>query len=361
MITQLTVLSTAFASADTTICSGQNIVVGSRVYNSTGVYTDTLVASNGCDSILITNLTVQSPTTQTIDTIICDGDTYSGVVITNDTVLSSTLTSSIGCDSIRYTIRVTVRRDTALTTSADASVCPGLGTALNVSGGDGNYVWTPSATLSCGNCSNPVATPVANTVYTVSSTDCRGNTISETVLVLVLPSPLIDVLNSDTSLLQGQSIQLIASADSSGIVSWSVNGRSVCSGCATFNIQPPVSAVYFATVTDSNGCQSTDSVLVIVRTECFVDSIETPNVISPNGDGSNDTWYIKNPANVPFTVVQIFNRWGQLIFESNSVDFVWDGTYLGKPSNPGVYTYYLKGFCPDRGGWLREGNITLIR
>ena len=207
----------------------------------------------------------------------------------------------------------------------------------------------------------PVATPVANTVYTVSSTDCRGNTISETVLVLVLPSPLIDVLNSDTSLLQGQSIQLIASADSSGIVSWSVNGRSVCSGCATFNIQPPVSAVYFATVTDSNGCQSTDSVLVIVRTECFVDSIETPNVISPNGDGSNDTWYIKNPANVPFTVVQIFNRWGQLIFESNSVDFVWDGTYLGKPSNPGVYTYYLKGFCPDRGGWLREGNITLIR
>ncbi|MBT4479218.1 MAG: hypothetical protein HOC66_07395, partial [Flavobacteriales bacterium] len=103
--TTLTVLSTSASSTvnDVTICDGDSVVVGSSVYNSTGSYVDVLTNSAGCDSTVTTNLTVQTPVYQ--DITICDGDS---LVVGNSVYnvggsYTDTIQSSIGCDSIVYT------------------------------------------------------------------------------------------------------------------------------------------------------------------------------------------------------------------------------------------------------------------
>ena len=100
--TNLTVLSSSVSNVlnDVTICDGDSIVVGSSVYNLTGSYTDILVNSAGCDSIITTNLTIQTPVYQ--DITICGGDS---IVVGNSVYNSTgsyidTIQSSIGCDSI---------------------------------------------------------------------------------------------------------------------------------------------------------------------------------------------------------------------------------------------------------------------
>ncbi|MCI5058777.1 MAG: FG-GAP-like repeat-containing protein, partial [Flavobacteriales bacterium] len=85
-----------------TICQGDSIIIGNNVYDSTGVYSDTLQTANGCDSIVNLNLTVVPIYyVLTVDTI-CQGDTYSwnGNVYTNTGVYQDTLSSIAGCDSL---------------------------------------------------------------------------------------------------------------------------------------------------------------------------------------------------------------------------------------------------------------------
>ena len=103
--TNLTVLSASISSVtnNITICDGDSVVVGNNVYYNSGSFTDVLLNSSGCDSTIITNLTVQTPTYQEIT--ICDGDS---VVVGSSVYYSSgsyvdTLISSFSCDSIIYT------------------------------------------------------------------------------------------------------------------------------------------------------------------------------------------------------------------------------------------------------------------
>ena len=103
--TNLTVLSISISSVtnNITICDGDSVVVGNNVYYNSGSYTDVLLNSSGCDSTIITNLTVQTPIYQEIT--ICDGDS---VVVGSSVYYSSgsyvdTLLSSFSCDSIIYT------------------------------------------------------------------------------------------------------------------------------------------------------------------------------------------------------------------------------------------------------------------
>ena len=105
VITDLTVLTSAASVIvnDITICNGDSILVDSNYYSISGTYIDTLQNAVGCDSIITTNLTVQTPVNQSFT--ICFGDSVvvgTSVYHTSGNY-SDTLISSIGCDSIVYT------------------------------------------------------------------------------------------------------------------------------------------------------------------------------------------------------------------------------------------------------------------
>lgn len=85
-----------------------------------------------------------------------------------------------------------------------------------------------------------------------------------------------------------------------------------------------------------------------------------PTAFSPNGDLLNDVYYII-ASGFKGTELQIFNRWGELVFQSNDINMGWDGNYNGKAQELDVYMYIFTGTLPDGKQQIFKGNITLIR
>jgi gliding motility-associated-like protein len=97
-----------------------------------------------------------------------------------------------------------------------------------------------------------------------------------------------------------------------------------------------VTMIYTVTVTDANGCSSSDTVTVFIYPE-----IKIPNGFSPNADGKNDVWQIDNIFQFPDNVVEVYNRWGELLFMSKGYAVPFDGKYNGKNLPVGTYYYII--------------------
>jgi gliding motility-associated-like protein len=83
-----------------------------------------------------------------------------------------------------------------------------------------------------------------------------------------------------------------------------------------------------------------------------------PNAFSPNGDGLNDTWNIPAMILYPDAVVTIFNRYGEIIYETkNYISKPWNGSYRGKQQSNGTYVYVIK-FATDK---YEKGTVTIVR
>lgn len=121
---------------------------------------------------------------------------------------------------------------------------------------------------------------------------------------------------------------------------------------------------YVVTVTNEFGCLVSDSVLIVVDA---YKPIYIPNVFTPNGDGTNETVTVYgNNAATGVEVLQIYDRWGGLMYEYK--DFLlndesrgWDGTVNGKPVNPGVFSYRAVVNFLDEIPVVYTGTITVIR
>lgn len=84
-----------------------------------------------------------------------------------------------------------------------------------------------------------------------------------------------------------------------------------------------------------------------------------PNSFTPNGDGLNDTFGIAGEAIKEFNM-EIYNRWGQKIFESDNANLRWDGTFLGEMVPEGAYVYRVIAKSATGKKALKEGNISVI-
>ncbi|MDH3245686.1 MAG: gliding motility-associated C-terminal domain-containing protein, partial [Saprospiraceae bacterium] len=89
--------------------------------------------------------------------------------------------------------------------------------------------------------------------------------------------------------------------------------------------------------------------------------IEAANAFTPNGDGFNDNFEIRNTGDAEIILIQVYNRWGEIMFESETINVLWDGTHLGEPLNPGVYMYQIQAVCAEVESVILTGNVTLIR
>lgn len=164
------------------------------------------------------------------------------------------------------------------------------------------------------------------------------------------------------SLVSGQSAELSAltNVDNGNVYTWSSTEEVKCSSCAVTAIKPSATAAYTLNVTDVNGCSATDIVTVEVKqiAEVFI-----PNVFTPNNDANNDLFKIYGDmSTIALLDIKIFNRWGEKVYETNDIEFAWDGSYKGEIVDRGVYTYtlkivYVNGVAND----LYTGSITVLR
>ena len=108
-------------------------------------------------------------------------------------------------------------------------------------------------------------------------------------------------------------------------------------------------------ITDTKGC--IDSASTTIR---IIEGIKIPNVFTPNGDGINDFFIIANSGLADYHV-QIFNRWGNLLFETTAAEIIWDGrTPAGKPVEAGTYFYILRA-ASRAVDYDTKGFITVLR
>jgi gliding motility-associated-like protein len=275
------------------------------------------------------------------------------------------LYSSIGCDSLIYNISITIKSNDSLIVSNDTIICEGQQVKLNVSGGGtGIYLWSPNNYLSCTSCSNPISSPINGIItYNVSTSDCEGNNIDRDVTIIVKANPIINVLSSDTCIFLGQLINLNSIDDGIkfNLTNWAINGINICIDCPNHTFQPYIQGTYIATVIDSLGCNASDSVDICLINECGDTTIVLPNFVTPNGDGANDVFRFENPQNLAITFMRIFDRWGEMLYESYDASPKWDATYQNNLVNSGVYVYYIEGICSNGGRFLKTGNISVIK
>jgi gliding motility-associated-like protein len=104
------------------------------------------------------------------------------------------------------------------------------------------------------------------------------------------------------------------------------------------------------------GCADTTSQTVVVLPE---QNYFIPNVFSPNGDGVNDYFFVYMQAGATLLSFEVFDRWGEKVHDGT---YPWDGTYKGKPSPVGVYTYVITiQLVAGQNEVLRTGSVTLLR
>jgi gliding motility-associated-like protein len=111
------------------------------------------------------------------------------------------------------------------------------------------------------------------------------------------------------------------------------------------------------TVTDQDGCVNSTS-----HTITIVEGVTTPpNIFTPNGDGVNDAFFIKN-SGMKEHELSVFNRWGELLFYQKSAEIMWQGTtYSGLPVPSGTYYYILQSNSTSGNSYITKGYLTLIR
>jgi len=86
-----------------------------------------------------------------------------------------------------------------------------------------------------------------------------------------------------------------------------------------------------------------------------------PNTFTPNKDGKNDL-FMPRGANYGVYYFQVRSRWGELMFETTDPNAGWDGTFKGRPCDPGVYGWYTRMRCDENSPeTFKKGNVTLIR
>ena len=90
-------------------------------------------------------------------------------------------------------------------------------------------------------------------------------------------------------------------------------------------------------------------------------AIYAPNAFSPDGDGFNDVFKVSGQGIIDFEM-EIFNRWGQMVFKSSNINQKWDGTFRGKDLPTGTYIYKIKIITHgENQKSVKSGTISLVR
>ncbi len=250
----------------------------------------------------------------------------------------------------------------------DASLCAGGSAPLFVAfpddfPGSVIWVWEPALSLDDPSSPNPTASPSATTTYQISAS-CGDLINSGEVTITVNQLPEAFVVPSDTTIFPGESVELPAGVLGGGglfTYNWSPPVDLNCTDCATVISTPGGDIEYTVVVTDQFGCSNSASAFVRLRGACGPEVFEIPNIITPNGDGANDEFVFRFEGIREILSVRVFDRWGDVVFETQDIETRWNGTFRGGMCTPGVYVYTIEAVCENQVRTVVAGNITLIR
>ncbi|WCT12214.1 gliding motility-associated C-terminal domain-containing protein [Mucilaginibacter jinjuensis] len=260
-----------------------------------------------------------------------------------------------GCSTFAHTIvNVSLPATINSTSATNVDVCEGDVTQLSVDAKNATtYKWVPAIGLDHDDIANPIANPAVTTTYevTVSNSGCPDVAPYTHITVNVLKKPQADA-GQTIKIFAGQSAQLngIAKGDKVNYY-WTPNLYLNTSTSLTPTATPPQDITYTLHVVSNTICgESTSDVFVRVY-----QLLTIPNTFTPNGDGINDKWEIKNLITYPNALLSVYNRNGQQVFQNKGGSTAWDGTYNGSPLPVGTYYYIIDlqdDNLPKPAGWV---------
>ncbi len=346
---------------------------------SAGNYIATITDGNSCVTTSNISITQTNNLTMTarLDTTICSGASFFPNVVSNATgyawspatgvsnsgilnpSLSPTVTTpytlsgTLGTCSISRSFTVFVNTVT-FNQRLDTTICSGSSFIPNIVSNATGYTWSPTTGVSNSGIANPILSPIQTTPYLVTGTLglCSA---SRNFTVFVNQGVTVNAGNA-VSILAGESIQLQATG-TTGTYLWTPS-----LGLSATNVLNPIASpltttTYTLRITTAQGCTNTGNVVVQVIPYCVKPLI----AFTPNGDGINDKWLISNGNCLITAQVNVYNRYGSLVYENSNYQNEWDGTYKGKPLPDGTYYYKIEYILLNGRKVYAKGDVTILR
>jgi gliding motility-associated-like protein/uncharacterized repeat protein (TIGR01451 family) len=269
------------------------------------------------------------------------GTTYSTSSLNNGDQVYVELTSSLGCligtnpfTSNKITMVIKPIPAPAITEGNQTVCSPNSFTFHGIVTAGNTYEWKLNGQPT--GITTPDITATQSGTYTLFEDNGTCNSTSAPVTLNIVQTPVANA-GTDIYIKQGD----VSSLNGSGgaVYSWSPATYLSSTAVSSPGFTATQTITYTLTVSDaSSTCSSTDDVTVFV-----VSPVEVPNVITVNGDGTNDTWEIKNIEGYPNVVIEIYNRWGNLVWKSDGYPKNWDGTNFrnGQVLPEGTYFYII--------------------
>lgn len=276
------------------------------------------------------------------------------------------LMATNGICSAIDSIKVNYNGVNILTTGG--ATCNGANDTLSVTSINNQtltYTWQPiSEILSGENSATPIVNPSSTTMYYVTAQNSFGCSANDSALVVVSgfnPNNIFITSDKDT-LFNGEGTYLHADPDSNFTYLWLPNSNLTNNTIANPFANPPTTTNYSVLFTEiSSGCSYIKYyTLYAWEIVCGEPNVYLPNAFTPNGDKENDVLFLRG-RNVESMHLKIYDRWGELVFETTQQHVGWDGNYKGKPVDPAVYVYHLSVKCIDGQDYFKKGNVTVIR
>ena len=318
VVTQLVILPAYTHNDSTSICGGDSIWLGGAFQNVSGIYNDTLTAINGCDSVIITDLTVFAISFhQTLETI-CDNQTYyaGGDYQNSSGTYYDTLLSAAGCDSIIETVLTVLP---TFFNPVQISICDGdsfyAGSAYQTS--SGIYYDTLVSHTGCDSLAEIYLSVHPHQLTSLYTVICEGDSMylggayqktsgiyfdtlitatgcdSIRITELNLVNLTIRVEPDSATILPGEAVNLIVNSSSTvSLYSWWPGTGLNCDSCAQVVASPEISTEYLVIAAGDNGCLDTSGALIVV--------LDTTSSIRDFYFSSFRTY--PNPTNSLFTI-----------------------------------------------------------
>jgi gliding motility-associated-like protein len=299
------------------ICEGLTYNFHGKEYGQTGMYADTLVAANGCDSIVILDLN-----------IIPDPPIVAEFVFSPP--------ACIGADN-------------------------GSISVLSVSGTRPPFIFLINDSI--------VPAPSTSVMLPAGTYTARIENefgCFDEQEIIIPDGPPLDINTiEDTTIILGHTIRLLTTANIPVWLSnWNPPDGLDCSNCLSPLVTPTGDVTYVVTAETIDGCTDIDSVRIRVDPDPV---FYIPNIFSPNEDGFNDFFEISaDPFNIPTVdYAIIFDRWGGIVSEKADLFnegklILWDGMTPAGIANPGVYVYMIKFTMVNGSSFVVKGDVTVL-
>lgn len=346
---------------ETSLDNPDDVFINEKTCNTEeeGVFIQSLFNENGCDSTVTTTITLIPQDTTYLFIETCD---TTAVGIYQDLEINQ-----FGCDSIIIT-QTDYYSDLEIGLIISQPNCFDLNegeVTVDVFGGAGGFQYS----INGGPYQDgPTFSNLSNGVFEISVLDENQCYSSEVFIINAVQDIYVD-LGEDFTIELGEDTIINAVInvpfDSLSTIMWTPIEDPDCVNCTEQNISPIVTTSYEIQITDYNGCTDADQLTVNVE---FIDDIYIPNIFSPNGDGINDVFLIYSKSNIVSNINSFagYDRWGNRIwifnnFSPNNISYSWDGTFKGRPVNPGVFVWTAEIEFINNETKTFSGDVTVVK